>query len=106
MFRYAKLTTEIISKPFYCEQKGFLHSNQDCTRAITQQFYIGLTIERGNLQINKIEFVINVSFRNHFCAGKEWIAANVHGLAKCGYSIIRLPGTVVDFLFKVQDKIF
>jgi hypothetical protein len=34
------------------------------------------------------------------------IAANVPGLAKCGYSVIRQPGTFVDFLFKVQDKIF
>jgi len=30
------LTTEIISKPFGCQPKGFLHFNQDCTRAITQ----------------------------------------------------------------------
>jgi len=34
------------------------------------------------------------------------LAANVQGLANCGYSLIRQPGTVVDFLFKVQDKNF
>jgi hypothetical protein len=33
------------------------------------------------------------------------IATNVQGLAKCGISIPS-AGTVVDLLFKVQDKIF
>jgi hypothetical protein len=28
------------------------------------------------------------------------IAANGHRLAKCGYSVIRLPRTVVDFYLK------
>jgi len=31
-------STEIIAKPFCSNQKGFLHSNQDDARAITQQF--------------------------------------------------------------------
>jgi len=34
------------------------------------------------------------------------LTANSSGSVKCGYSVIRQPGTVVDFLFKVQDKIF
>jgi hypothetical protein len=28
------------------QQKGFLHSSQDCTRAVLQQSKIGLTIEQ------------------------------------------------------------
>jgi len=30
------------------------------------------------------------------------LAANVQGLAKCGYSPIRQPGTVVDFYLKFK----
>jgi hypothetical protein len=38
--------------------------------------------------------------------GKGGMTHNVPGLAKCEYSVIRQPGTVVDFLFRVQDKFF
>jgi len=31
------ITIEVITKLFCSAQKSFLHSNQDCTRAITQQ---------------------------------------------------------------------
>jgi hypothetical protein len=41
-------STEIISKPFVVTKRLFT-SNQDCTRAIMQQFLIGLTIEQGNI---------------------------------------------------------
>jgi hypothetical protein len=61
------------------QQKGFLHSNHDCHRALMQQFKIGLALERSN-DNNYADTCLTLAWEIVFVREKRRIAANVFQL--------------------------